>query len=242
MVAEHAQTVHIREIMARKAITQELYEKLYQAALIKPGNLRYMSKMACCDPRTAKVGWITGWPHKGMIPIQLALQNKHEAARAARQKAADDKALADQQRLDKAREDAVKTESQEAELTGETRKWLLDHVKGALAPLTVIGVLQAQKMLADQRAGTLVMTPEQASRFIGRVALMQRYAAETARTVLEVERLRLGEPTHILGIRTEEISSEQAAEELAAEMQNFLDGQPLAADVVAARKGAQDVH
>lgn len=230
--------------MARKVITQELYEKLHQAYLIKPGNHRYASKMACCDPRTAKIGWVTGWKFKQMAPIQQLVATKNLQARAARQAALEAKAAADQERLDKARQDAILTETEEAEMTATMRKWLLLHTHGVVEQLTAITAAQVHELVVQQRAGTLKMSPREVSQLAGRVALMHRYAAETARVTMENERLRLGQPTHILGLTVEEITPEQAASDLREIMEEFLDGAPLASEVVQHMKhDAQDkVH
>ncbi len=101
---------------------------------------------------------------------------------------------------------------------------------------------QVQDLAQQQRAGTLKMNPKEVLFLARSVAQIHRSAEEAARLALENERLRLGQPTHIIGVATEEITAEQAAEELAALMEEFQDGKPLAEEVIEARKNAQDVH
>lgn len=228
--------------MARRAISSEMYGKLVEAFFKYGQNWRACGAYAGVDARTAKIGWEKGWPAKGLPPIEDQIALKNVQARVARAEAAQKQAEEETARLKKAQDDAIKTETEEYEMTSQLRTWLANNAKHLVGPLNVVAIDNVQKMLSDHKAGKLTLTHTERMALVKATALINRYSAEAQRLALENERLRLGEPTAVLGLRMEAISAEEAREELVTIIQDFVDGKPLADEVTEAVKSgtAQD--
>lgn len=223
--------------MARRAISSEMYGKLVEAFFKYGQNWRACGAYAGVDARTAKIGWEKGWPAKGLPPIEDQIALKNVQARVARAEAAQKQAEEETARLKKAQDDAIETEKDEVEMLTSLRKVLVAMSGGALKRLAIIAVEMSDEVLQDHRSGKLKnLSVEAKSRLIARIAYIVRSTEESTRLALENERLHLGEPTAVLGLKMESITQEEAAEMLAHEFERFLEGKPLAEEVVEAVK------
>lgn len=201
--------------MGKRAITEQQRLRLLDAFRAQPGGLRshftLAGKAAGVDWRTARRAWETGWP--GFPPVREQLAEQQIRARAEmsvevlRAKAAAAPALA--------AEDAAQSAAREAMLARGAREV-------ALAFLVEIGPLRSHvKALSArvQEGGVEGLTPGEAlSQMRDAVAVVAK-VVELGQRAVAMERLRLGEPGAIIGLKAmpvADVSLEQAEAEAAA--------------------------
>ena len=198
--------------MSRRPITEELYDSLLRAFREAPGNASYAARLSGCDRRMAKRGWEQGWPAFDWAkPIRVMLEREKEAARSQRIQAEREIQAKDRGERERARQDAIKTTGEEARAVQQLRG-------NALGLGTITSkMLLAMIPLAERMKVTLesqAVTPRECARLIKDLSYITRHASEVTKNALEMERLRLGEPTSVLGVRIEEMSPADAVKEL----------------------------
>lgn len=199
----------------RTAITPQFYEALLAAYRAMPGNAAQAGIRAGCDWRTARKGWEKGWVKEGKpwaLPIEFALEEERRQLRAARLQAAEQAAADEEKTAIAARKDAVATLTEEARMVQIARANTIGVMAAIINPLIL-----ASKVLVKQVTSAIddeKLTPNQRIALLYRISQMTKQAADASRLVLETERLRLGQPTQVLGLKIADLTPEQAAEEL----------------------------
>ncbi len=201
--------------MGKRAITEQQRAGLLDAFRACPGGDRstfnHVAKTAGVDWRTARRAWEVGW--SGFPPVREQLAEQQVRARAEmsvevlRAKAAAAPALA--------AEDAAQSAAREAMLARGAREV-------ALAFLVEIGPLRGHvKALSArvQEGGVAGLTSGEAlSQMRDAVAVVAK-VVELGQRAVAMERLRLGDPTSIVGLKAmpvADVSLEQAEAEAAA--------------------------
>ena len=177
--------------MARKPRTQELWDRLVAAFRIYPGNYSHAARFALCDDRTAKAAWLKGWPEQKKQPIADMIREDRRTARAERMMMIERERREQRERDSIARKDAVTTLVQEGRLVATTR-----HNAIALSSVTA-KLAQAALPLADRLKNSLdttALSPKDAVSVLRGVVYIARHSAVLTSRVLEMERLRLGDP------------------------------------------------
>lgn len=218
----------------RRSITPDFYDALVDCFREFPGNANRVQQEVKKDPRsngtcgwkTAHKAWNDGWPVLQLKPIKDVIHLEEVTARRLlekeRQKSEEEilaAATSDETLMrEKAREDAIIARVAETRLVREARQnaiELLSNSKellrgfGKLAP-RIVRHLDKMKIETDEDV-------ERAARVLWRVATSSRAATESGMKVLQMERLLLGQPTEIIGIKdVEGISDVDALAELDA--------------------------
>lgn len=217
--------------MARRKITPEFYEALTAAFRQVPGNASEAAALvreamgSTCDPRTAARAWDRGWPRLELEPIAARLEKEKIAARAklahddtakALAAATSDEAVVREQ----ARIDAINARTAEGRLVRVARENVLALLESSNELLEGYRLLapKVKKLLAKMDADDLGIT--ESARLLWRIAIAARASTAAGLQVLQMERLLLGQPMEIIGIRDMELDESDVLVELeeAAEM------------------------
>jgi hypothetical protein len=216
----------------RRSITPAFYQSLVDTFREYPGNVYKVANEVKKDPRsegtcgwkTADKAWKVGWPALQFKPIKDVLHLEELSARRQlekeRQKTEEEilAALTSDEAVmrEKAREDAIVARVAETRLVREARQnaiELLSNSKellrgfGKFAP-RVVTYLQSMKIESDEDV-------ERAARVLWRIATSARSATEAGMKVLQMERLLLGQPTEIIGVKdVSDMSDTDALNEL----------------------------
>ena len=200
--------------MAKRAITQSLYDKLVDGFRDKPGNYRSAAMRAGVDQRTSKRAWLWGWPTKPWaIPIKQYLEQEKEQIRIARQRAVEERAIADEDSRAKIRQDAIDAQTQEAlaAKAGRVNAIALANMISKLMP-ALIGV--SERLATEIKNGAHTFNPTQAAKLMQTASFVVRQANEAIRLAIEIERLRVGDPTDVFKITTDETDPDEAVSTL----------------------------
>jgi hypothetical protein len=226
--------------MSRRAITREIYETLLNS-FRKARNMSQVAREAGVDARTASKAWNKGFPeHTWAIPIKIALEQEAEAIRAGRIAAAQRQQEEEEKRAIKAREDAIETQLSEAMIVSSNRKLLSNVIAGVVIPLVTVAPELARKITADIQGN--VFSPMQRVAVAKEITSMMKATGEITRMVLEAERLRLGQPTQVMGVQIQDLTAEQAANELANMVGSIGSGALLANEVTGHVKNTPTKH
>lgn len=181
--------------MARRAITQEFYDKLVEGFARHPGSSSGASKWAECDARTARRAWSVGWPTRGFRPIAAVIAEQQEAARALLEQRSADERSADRDAAEAlattARTDAAKESATEGQIARTAKH-------NALAALATCANLMKRGYkisndLTDEELQDL--TPLQRIKALKTIAEFNRDASTAADAAVKLERLILGAST-----------------------------------------------
>lgn len=184
-----------------------------------PGNYAHCARAAGVGVATARKAWTKGWKNKPDFPpisIRKVLDQEREAARAeamrrmqeAIEKEAKQKEYARKQAIDVLAEEAQATKILRGEAIG-VGVMIAEVVKGAIPLARRLGAALEKEDLS----------PKEAARILSSVTLMAVRGGEAIRLALQLERLRLGEPTDILSIgnaKENELTDEDVREGLQA--------------------------
>lgn len=205
--------------MAKRSITHEMYQALVDGFRQQPGNATYAARTAGVDRRTAKRGWEQGWQKQYVWaqPIREVIREEMANARKARLEAQEAERFDQEKEREKARTAAIKAAQEEAQAVSIARTnsigagMIVGSLMRALVPLTK----QIETALANPATQ---LAPNQIAKMLADMANVTRHSNEAMRTALELERLRLGEPTNIGGIQgqLDDLTTEEAVEELLA--------------------------
>lgn len=203
--------------MAKRAITHELYQALVDGFRQQPGNATYAARIGGVDRRTAKRGWEQGWPKQYVWaqPIREVIREEMANARKARLEAQEAERFDQEKEREKARTASIKAAQEEAQAVSIARTnsigagMIVGSLMRALVPLTK----QIETALANPATQ---LAPNQIAKMLADMANVTRHSNEAMRVALELERLRLGEPTNIGGIQgqLDDMTTEEAVEEL----------------------------
>ncbi len=211
--------------MARRKITPEFYQALVDAFRDMPGNASGAATVVkaslggSCDYRTAARAWDRGWPKLELIPIAEYLEKEKIAARAklatetavkALDAATSDEAIVREQ----ARIDAINARTDEGRLVRSARANVLALLESSEELLAGYRKLapKVKKALAEIDVDDL--DPEKAARMLWRLAISSRAAIDAGMRVLQAERLLLGQPMEIIGIRDMDMDESDVLVEL----------------------------
>lgn len=199
--------------MPTKLIGSVEYDALLEAFREQPGVVRAAARKAGVRPETAHRAWHRGWPDRKLRPIKELVEQEMLARRALRAEERDAAAAAEErdakasearraQEVERARLDAAASRKEEALLVRTTRRNLM-ALAGATAQLTDGSLKLAQSLRTRllEMAATGQVDVREGVSLIRAIAAATKHGAEAARLVLQMERLLLGEPTEILGLR-----------------------------------------
>lgn len=204
--------------MARRAITKDDYDKMVAAYREVPGNFTHCARKAGCWHGTAKRAWELGWPKNQMPPIKDVIAAEQQAARAKLQGEYEtaqalaktevikdmvrDGAKVEAQRAEverqKAQEDSARSRAEEARMVRGSRTNSIGLL-GVTAQLLQGGMKLAAKLRQQLEDGDF--EPQEAVKIINSIAAITQKQHEAAKMAMAMERLLLGEPTEILGVK-----------------------------------------
>jgi len=191
--------------------------KLLAAFRDDPGNYSAAARLACVQRRTARRAYEIGYPDRpwGLVPIKDLLAKEAELARSRLQLEADqdeldeDIAELDAERdREASRQHAVKTKEQEGQLIASARAGAILGLVAAVKVAPSLGKVMARigtELEAVAENGLVLSSKE----IHGLTAIMRRYSttlrelALAGQTAMEMERLYLGEPSQIIGVKSE---------------------------------------
>lgn len=158
-----------------------------------------------------------GWPeYPWALPIKDVLAEERRRVRAERAVQATDQRKVEGEIREKARDDAVRAQTQEAAASAQARA-------NALAVANMIGrvvlgcIPLAERIQVMLKNPDYKISPREAMNIFRASAYVVRHGNEAIRAAFEIERLRLGEPTHILRLdNDEDMSTDDLVEQLAS--------------------------
>lgn len=210
--------------MGKRAITPELFNDLVRAFRLQPGIYGAAARACGCAHRTAKKSWLLGFPetasHPKYPPIiellkdekkqvaALAAMDEGEQAIAQRAEIMDEMQarLAGEIEAEASRAYAIQTKLEEVRMIGTTRGMITSHAT-SLNSLAEASELIASRLAASIRefamdeAKPLVFASKeynQAYRALRGVAMTSRDISTAVKTIIEAERLHMGEATQIV--------------------------------------------
>lgn len=190
--------------MARRAYTQDLYDRLVKAFREKPGNASNAARWAGCERRCAARAWANGWPNRPWaIPIQRYLIEEKEAIRVERQRAMEESARIDEEARAQLRKDAIDAQKHEALAVRGARinAIALSNMISKLLP----SLINLSESTATQiKSGSSAYTPHQVLHLMRSASYVVRQSNEAARLALELERIRVGDPNDIFKSKDED--------------------------------------
>lgn len=201
--------------MAYRIMTQDLYDSLVLAYREKPGNHSNAGRVAGCDRRMAKRAWETGWERLPWAkPIQAVLRDEQVQARAAIHRDRRDEYMREEKLRAEAAAEAAEARAQEGKLVKTSRGSAL-----ALLGQTVRALRAAQPFIRSlEQAGATAsdMPPEQALRILDRISRMTANAIQVSKDVMKLERMHLGEPDEVIGVKLQGVETGDLLGELRA--------------------------
>ena len=188
-----------------------------EAYRLDPGNHSAAARETGVQRRTSRRAYETGYPDRpwGVTPIKDLLMQEAELARA-RMQVQDDRAELDEDRAvleadrdrEASRQHAIRAKEEEGKMIRGTRVAVMSaigaSVKSAEGLQSAMTKLGSSLLEAGMRTEPLTMGETNAlSAIMRRYASTLRELSQAGQTVMEMERLYLGEPTSIVGIETD---------------------------------------
>lgn len=109
-----------------------------------------------------------------------------------------------------ARDDAVATREQEGQMVKLARANAI-ALMSSTSRLLSAGIDKARELETALKTGTATLTPKETVKFMGSCGYLVSKATESAKLVLEMERLLLGEPTEVIGVAVRDMTLDDAA-------------------------------
>lgn len=197
-------------------VDQETWDRLVEVYRDDPGNYTAAARLACVTRRTARRAYEVGYPDRpwGVKSIRILLMEDAELARGRTQLESDRAELEDERILleaerdrEAARQHAVRAKQEEAVLVSGARAAVMRGLAAAIeaAPGVKAGMRRLGDELTRLAEGGPVSDKERAFISAGarRFTSMLRDLCTAGQTAMEMERLYLGEPTQIIGVRDE---------------------------------------
>lgn len=206
--------------MARRVITREFYDSLVEAYAAHPDNSAAAARAVGCDPRTAKRGWMLGWPsYEWARPIKDVIAEQQEAARALavqhqreqEQQEAAGRRDASARIHQAALLDAAQQREQDAKLA-RGAKQLSIAANATAMHLLQRGYAISSKITDDELAALPVAQRVRTMRIIAEFA---KDAVACAEASIKLERLILGEPTEVTHTTHAHVHTAVAPDEMA---------------------------
>jgi hypothetical protein len=198
-------------------VDQATWDRLVEAYRQDPGNHSAAARLCDVQRRTSKRAYELGYPDRpwGTKPIKQLIMEDIELARsrvqldAERAELEEDRTLLDSERdREAARQHAVRAKTEEAVLVSGARAAAMRGLAAAIEASP--GVKAAMKRLGDEltemaeAGGPMdLKTRNFLSASCRRYSSMLRELAQAGQTAMQMERLYLGEPTEIVGVKTE---------------------------------------
>ena len=216
--------------MARFLMNAEKLEKLLAAYREKPADHVYAAASAGIARTTAKKVWEQGIDYMSVPPLRTRIKEEMTAARAGlldkrleaeaavEAELVEKKAVRAHEEAEKARADAIHTRRQEAEIVRNERSnvagmiGIVGHlVKGALKQAA-----QIEKEIEEGKDETTGIKLSLKDRLDGlkNIGTLVKQCGEAAESVVKLERLLLGEPTDIVGVKRLDVGTDEALKEL----------------------------
>lgn len=211
--------------MPRRTITIERWQKLADAFRTRPGAVGHAAKTAGVDIRTARRAWyfgLTTAPEGCREPLQLVLEREQVTARARLEEARNHEAAiaAEEERkrrqaeAEKARRDATDSRVEEAKLVRAARgnafnlMVSLNKLSGGVSKMcqALDHNLTLQALLDPVTGQPHRMTQIEMrmnSQLLATVSTAIRQVNDAAARAIEMERVLLGEPTHVIGVQVQ---------------------------------------
>ena len=200
--------------MARRVITQHLYDSLVIAYRERPGNHSNAAKVAGCERRMARRAFESGWAKAPWaVPIKAVLEREQVEARALVQsdRTSEYQRLAESQRL--AQADAIEARAQEGKMVRMARGAAMALLSQSLKALKATQSLTAR---LEEQIANGEMTIDQVTKTIDRIAHSTQQAVAISKEAMRMERLHLGEPEQIVAMQLENVSTDELVSELQA--------------------------
>jgi len=200
--------------MARRAYTKELYDKLVRGFREAPGNFSHASRVSGMGRTACKLAWECGWPKRTWAPpIKQYLAKEKELIRAERQKQLEIDQATEELAREKSTKDAINAQAQEAAGSAAARANSL-ALANVIGRVTIACIPLSERVATMLRDDNFAFTPQTALRLFSSVAYVVRQGNEALRLALEIERLRVGEPTSVLKLVAEDLSIDDVASQL----------------------------
>lgn len=232
--------------MGKRAITPELFNDLVRAFRLQPGIFGAAARACGCCHKTAKKAWLTGWPEKKYPPIEGLLKDEKKQVAAMATLDESEEALAQREKMmgemrekldgdieaEASKQYSMQVKLEEVRMIGVTRNMVTSHAESlntlAEASELIAGRLGAaiRDFAMDESKPLVFASKEynQAYRAFRGVAMTARDISTAVKTILEAERLHMGEATQIVGHKDlDDLSIEELMEEIAESDQALVD-------------------
>ncbi len=217
--------------------TQELYDLFVEAFRLYPGNAAHAARFAGTDHRMAKRVWDEGWERydKSWIPIKTYIAQERERVRAERTRLQEEERKRKELERERSRTDAIKTQAEEARASAQARG-------NAIGLASIIGKLVLGCLpLADRLRKELedpnnTMTAKEILTIINRCSYIVKEGNMALKVAMDIERLRLGEPTTVVGVKIDDMAPEEMVVHLEAMARTLGRAKALGGDVLLAEE------
>ncbi len=186
--------------MAKRQVTEIMYQKLLEAFREVPGNYTFAAAKAGVDPRTARRAWNLGWPDMSRAPIKAVLDAEKialaEQLRAERQAAFESEQAKAKATRDKAQEDALRTKSEEAQMVRALRLVSRDSLQMIAAAFAGARPLYERvKKLMEDEGSRADLNIKDAVRLMRDMASIAKILAEPVAVAITQERVLIDNPS-----------------------------------------------
>lgn len=203
----------------RNLITRDFYDKLVIVFRECPANYAQAARRALCAEPTAKRAWLLGWPNRGFIPIKDTLASERNVAVVAQRDAL-------RRQADEADAARDRSKAEAAEAVAQERQMLKAARGDVLSALVIAAeLIPAMRMVAKAVAAACApkadgsppdIHPTAAMGLLTRHATLIQKAVGATEAIVQLSRLDRGASTvNVAGV-AEDLSLEQAVEELEA--------------------------
>lgn len=193
----------------KTSITVDEHKTLLDAFTEKPGNIKYAAEIAKVHWNTAKRAWLIGW--RDYPPIERLLRERHLLARSLLSRTA--LAVEAESVATRAEKSVAESLAAEALVAKAVRGASIDTLTEVVALRDLTAKLVAKLCEANMRD----VDHAEAMEMLRSVNALARDAVGMAKAAVELERLRVGDPTLIVGVRSER--REHTVEEIEAEVE-----------------------
>ena len=185
--------------MARRVITQSVYQALLTAYRAQPGNHSYASKMAGVTWATAKKGYKDGWTkaYAWAAPIEVVLKEESDNVRAERARQQEADRLKDLARRDAVRQDAVTANQEETNMVTNLRRNSL--VVTSITAKLLQGIVPLAARGADLLRADTEASAKDILSYITSVIAILKLSGASVNDAMNAERLRVGNPLQAIG-------------------------------------------
>lgn len=205
----------------RRPLTQELYDSLVIAFREAPGNVSFAARRSLCGRELAKRLW-DGKPYRDYPwakSIKVVLEEEQQAAMARARELARRDAEAKHAIQTRAAEEAIEAQAQERQMLRVARADVLGAL--TLAASLVPAMQQASRAITEQLKAQADGTPPEikakdAMTLLTRHTQLIQRAVGAAEAVIQLSRLDRGASSLNVSIKAEELTLDQALEELEA--------------------------